>query len=351
MGRALSPRPSPLVSPALVGAALLLAGCKTKDVHDAEAHGDVAFLESNEAPESTAALGRLADTSPRALAALEGRAKRADVNAFIAAWQGETRGASWSGAIFHEGLADPARAVVAQSALPRKDARVAALLPDLEAAFAKLPPSDAARVGALVVSLGAPAKPAVVRALERDSTRAAMCGALASPDASAEALDAFRKVPKEKRDDAACATLAAGRAESDDTMAAWLGADAEAGLLASASRRGTLSCPRAAIVWEKALLGRSHEDHAPLSSELAATTARCAEAMDPVLAKAIALTDEPRTWVVAAIDPQDRVLERLPLLCNGAKAAANGGPGTSVRTRERARDMVARGCAKTLAAR
>lgn len=332
-----------------VAVVLLALSCKTKDVHDAEARVDIAFLETNDSAESTAALGRLADQNPRALAVLETRAKRGDVNAYIAAWQAQLRGSSWSGAFFHEGLSDPARAVVAQSALPRKDPKTAELLPDLEAAFSKLPGPSAARVGALIASLGAPAKPAVTRALDAARTRGSMCDALSSPDASPEALEVFRTVAPEKRDDSACTNLAATRAETDDTMATWLGKDAEPGLLVNASKRGSLSCPRAALVWEKALLSRPREAQTPLSAELVATTNRCAATMDPVMERALQGTDESRAWVVAAIDPQDRNLDRLVRTCVAMKAVALGGAGTSVRTRERARDTVARGCSKALA--
>jgi len=351
----MSPLPSPRTRAlsSLCGAALVVlvgaASCKTKDVHDAEAKADVAFLDATDSPESTAALGRLADASPRALAALETRAKRGDVNAYIAAWQAQVRGASWSQAFFREGLGDPARAVVAASALPRKDPKTAELLADLEAAFGKLPPSQASRVGALITSLGAPAKGAVTRALAAPRTRAPMCDSLSSPDASREALDAFRAVTPEQRDESACTNLAASRAETDETMATWLGKDAEPGLLVSASRRGTLTCPRAALVWEKALLSRPREAQAPLTAELSAVTNRCAVAMDPVLERGLGGTDDARAWVVAALDPQDRDLERLPRTCIAMKAVALGGAGTSVRTRERARDTMARGCAKVLA--
>ncbi len=332
---------------ALLIAFCIIASCKPKDVHDAEAREDVAFLEADTSPASTAALGRLADKSPRALAALESRAKTSDVNAYIAAWQGQVRGASWSLAIFRGGLADPARSVVAQSALPRKDPRTAELLPELEAAFVALPSrSDAAKVGALIASLGAAGKPAVTRALDKAKTRTIMCDALSSPDTSHEALVAFRTVAREKRDDAACTGLALSRADTDDEMLGWLAKDAEVGLLVAVARRGSLPCPREALLWEKALSSRPKETHAQLSGELSRTAHRCAEAMDPVLAKALAELDEARAWIVTALDPADQNLARLAKTCRAMKFVAEGGPGTSIRTRERARDAVARGCDK-----
>lgn len=325
-------------------------GCKSKDVHDAEARGDVVYLEADASPEATAALGRLADRSPRALATLETRAKAGDVNAYIATWQGQLRGASWSLSVFRAALTDPSRAVVAQSALPRKDPRTAELLPELEAAFAAVPStSDAAKLGALITSLGAPSKPAVTRALDKPKLRATMCDALSSPDASREALAAFRAVAPEKRDDAACTSLAASRAETDDEMLTWLAKEAEPGLLAAASKRGSLTCPRAALVWERALASRPKEHHLQLSLELAATARRCTEAMDGVLTKALVDLDDSRAWVVSALDPGDQNLARLGRTCVALKAVALGGPGTSVRTRERARDAVSRGCEKALA--
>lgn len=337
---------------ALVGASAIASAiaCGPKDVHDAEARGDVAFLEKSTAAESTAALGRLAAKNPKALALVDARAREGDVNAYIAAWQGHTRGESWPAPLFRAALGDPARASVAQSALPRKDPKTVEFLPDLEAAMARATsPSDAARLGALVASFGAPSKAVVLRALAKPKARTAMCQALASPDASPEALAAFRSAPPEHRDDVECASLAAKRSETDDDMATWLGQEAESGLLVAASKRG-LPCPRATFVWEKALAARPLEAHAPLTSELTASIVRCADTMDPALPKAMATSDTARAWVVAALDPDDRNLTRLPKTCVAMKAVAAGGPGTSVRTRERARDTVARGCDKVLGA-
>jgi hypothetical protein len=321
---------------ALVGSATIAAAiaCGPKDVHDAEARGDVAFLEKSSAAESTAALGRLAAKDPKALALVDARAREGDVNAYIAAWQGHTRGESWPAPLF----------------LPRKDPKTIEFLPDLEAAMGRAPsPSDAARLAALLTSFGAPSKAVVLRALAKPKSRTAMCQALASPDASPEALAAFRGAPPEHRDDVECASLAAKRSETDDDMATWLGQEAESGLLVAASKRG-LPCPRATFVWEKALAARPLEAHAPLTGELTSTIVRCADTMDAALPKTMATSEAARAWVVAALDPDDRNLTRLPKTCVAMKAVAAGGPGTSVRTRERARDTVARGCDKVLGA-
>jgi len=50
------------------------ASCKPKTVGQAEADRDVKTLSENASPEAIAALGRLADTDTKALAALEARA-------------------------------------------------------------------------------------------------------------------------------------------------------------------------------------------------------------------------------------------------------------------------------------
>ncbi len=337
-----APRTTVLLVCLLVTAAT--SACKTKDVHDAEAKGDIAFLEADSSPESTQALGRLGDKNPRALAQLETRAKQGDVNAYLAAWQAHVRGASWSTALLRGALSDPTRAVVAQAALPRKDPRSADFLPEIEATFGALQGPDARKLGALLASLGAASKAPVARALAKPKTRTAICEALSSPDASAEAISAFRTAKPEERDDAACTALAATRAQTDDETLTWLATKAEPGLLTAASRRATLDCNRAAKLWQEALGSRLPDAHPALSQELVASTRRCTSTHDPVLAKALADAEESRAWVVTAFDPQDALFARLDKTCEAMKVTALGGLGISVRVRERARDAVARGC-------
>src|SRR5687768_14565840 len=102
---------------------LLALGCKTKSVAEAEVKRDIPWLAEQGTPEAIGALGRLADTDARALAALEARAST-DVNTYIAAWGAVTRNAPWGSTFLRSALADPVRAEMASTALPRRDARL-----------------------------------------------------------------------------------------------------------------------------------------------------------------------------------------------------------------------------------
>ena len=50
-----------------------VSACKAKTTGEAEANRDVSWLADNASPEAMAALGRLADSDPRAVAVLEKR--------------------------------------------------------------------------------------------------------------------------------------------------------------------------------------------------------------------------------------------------------------------------------------
>ncbi len=58
---------------ASVAVVVLLGGCKPSTIAEAERKGDVAWLDQNGTPDSVSALGRLADTKPDAVTALEAR--------------------------------------------------------------------------------------------------------------------------------------------------------------------------------------------------------------------------------------------------------------------------------------
>src|SRR5690348_6224841 len=84
------------------------AACDPKTATEAEGRKDIAWLASNPTGESIAALGRLADSDPRAVTALEARAGQ-DVNVHIAAWGAVTRNAPWGTTLLKASLADPTR--------------------------------------------------------------------------------------------------------------------------------------------------------------------------------------------------------------------------------------------------
>ena len=95
-----------------------LSGCRPASVSEAEAKGDVGWLDSDGSADAVAALGRLADKDQRAESLLRARAKF-DVNAFIAAWGAIHRNAAWGADLLRGGLQDPMRAEVAASPMGR----------------------------------------------------------------------------------------------------------------------------------------------------------------------------------------------------------------------------------------
>src|SRR6516165_680550 len=109
---------------------LLLAGCKPSTVAEAEARGNIAWLEQNGSPEAVAALGRLADADPKAFTALQARAEF-EVQPYKAAWAAVVRSAPWGAALLRAGLADPRRADAAASAMHKHDPHLAPFVPDL----------------------------------------------------------------------------------------------------------------------------------------------------------------------------------------------------------------------------
>jgi len=85
MDRTSGVRRRPVV--AFLALAGLLAACgKTTTAAEAEKKGDVEWLVANGSPEAVQVLGRLADTTPRAVDALRERPKN-DIGVPIAAWR------------------------------------------------------------------------------------------------------------------------------------------------------------------------------------------------------------------------------------------------------------------------
>src|SRR5687767_14642771 len=88
-------RISVLFFPSLLPFVLAIAACHPSNATDAEAKGDVEWLEADGSADAVAALGRLADKHRKALSALETRSTF-DPNAYVAAWAAHLRGATWS---------------------------------------------------------------------------------------------------------------------------------------------------------------------------------------------------------------------------------------------------------------
>jgi hypothetical protein len=320
---------------------LAIAGCKPKGVPEAEAQRDVPWLADNAAPEAIAALGRLADTDPRALSALEARQAH-DVNVYVAAWDAVVRSAPWGTTVLRSALADPSRAELAASSMPRRDPRLAPFVPDLEGGVVRLSAGRRGSVLAgLLASVGPAAKAAVERRLVDPKTRGVMCDGVALPDASSEAKSLVLAVPPEARDHPACVDAVLEMASAQDLVLGWLATDAEPGMLGAAAK-GSLPCPRLATAWEKALTTRQGAAHAALAVPLQISVRRCSTTLDPVLAELLAKAPRSRAVIVQAIDPFAGELADMKEMC---RALGKGwARGERPRIRERADDAVANGC-------
>lgn len=319
----------------------LAAACKPKSVGDAEATHDIAWLSQDGSAQSVAALGRLADKDPKAAAALEKRAVT-DVNAYIAAWEAVTRNAPWGASFLKTALADPTRADVAATALPRRDPRLIPFVPDLEGAVVRL---SAGRRGSVVAgvlaSIGPAAHAHVERRLVDPKTRGAMCDGIALPEASGDAKSLILAVPPEARDHASCVDFVLTMASTENVVLDWLSLSAEPGLL-TATAKSTLPCPRVALIWSKGLVERAPETHAALTVPLQISLRRCAAALDPIVADLLEKAPRARGCIMQAIEPYGGELTDLRLTCR----AMRGGwvSGESLRIRERADDALAHGC-------
>jgi len=326
--------------PSVCALALLLAiGCGPKNAAEAEAKHDVAWLVGHPRGDGIAALGRLADTDPKALESLQ--ARDTDVNVYIAAWTAVTRNAAWGTTFLKAGLADPSHAELASSAMPRKDARLAAFLPDLDAAVMRL---SAGRNGSvlagLVASIGPAAHATVEKRLLDPRTRAAMCTGVGLPEASGDAKSMLLAVPAEARDAPSCVTAVMQLAATEDVVANWIAVTAETGLLGVAAQ-STLPCPRLALIWRKALTERT--PNAAMTVPLQRSITRCATTMDPVLSELLEKSPRSRPTVISSLDPFGTELAILKQTCAALKKGYASAESPIVR--ERASDALSHGCA------
>jgi len=325
-----------------LGAALAIGACKPSSVGDAEAKGDVAWLDTEGSPAAVEALGRLADTNPAAVTALQERSKFG-VEAYIAAWGGVKRGAKWASDLLHAGLQDPARANDVASAVEGRDPLIVPFLPDVEASLSRLAAGVAtSSLAGVLAAAGPPSHDAVVRRLADKTTRGAMCGGIASPNADADARMALRNVPSSSRDDASCLGAVVMLAASDDAMMRWLAQVAEPGLLGAASKSGTLDCVRMHRIWADALAARDSTQAAALTVPLSSAVKRCPAQMDGVLADALKSRPDAQAAVIGALDPFSPDDSQLKATCAALPAIATGH--ASPIAKERAADAVAHGC-------
>jgi hypothetical protein len=321
---------------------VLLAACAPKNATEAETRKDIAWLSANPTGDAIAALGRLADTEPRALSALEARAGQ-DANVHLAAWSAVIRNAPWGTTFLKASLGDPARAEMAARALPRKDARVAPFVADLEGAIVRLASGKHGSViASILASIGPAAHATVERRLVDPKTRGAMCDGIGLPEASGDAKSVLLAVPTEARDHPSCVTAVIEMAATEDVVLDWIATGSEPGLLGVAAK-STLPCPRLATIWKKALVERKPATHAALAVSLQRSISRCTLQLDPVLGELLAKAPRARSVIVQAIDPYGTELSGMKATCDALKQGHANGEGALAR--ERVRDALSHGCA------
>jgi hypothetical protein len=323
--------------------ALALFSCRPSTIAEAEAKGDIQWLDENGTPDAVAAIGRLADTDAKAITALDARSSF-DVQAFVAAWAAMRRGAPWGVTLLKAGLADPKRADSTASAMRRGDSQLAPLLGDLETALVRLSASPQnLNVSSALASMGPTAHDAVVRRLVDAATRGAMCRGIASKTSDADARRALLAVPENARDAPPCVDAVVRVAADDDAALAWVALQGEPGLLGAASGSSVLPCPRLHEAWTKALASRPPEDHAALTVPLSYAAKRCTADMDGVLADAIVHMPRTRGVVIQAIDPFGAYGGALHATCAALPSVAGGGRDSAI-IRERASDALNHAC-------
>ncbi|WP_146649452.1 hypothetical protein [Labilithrix luteola] len=322
-------------------AAGTLLGCKHQSLEDAETQKDVRWLADQGTPEAITALGRLADTTPAAVTALEARAST-DLNVYIAAWQAVTRKAAWGTTMFRSALGDPSRADLAATAMPRRDVLLAPFAGDIENAVTRLAAGRAGGVLAgLLASIGPQAHAAVERRLVDPKTRGAMCDGIGMPDASGDAKSLLLAVAPDARDHATCVNDVIAMAGTEDVVLDWLGTGAEPGLV-SATAKSTLACPRLGVIWQKALTTRPEATFAALTVPLQASISRCSRELDSILADVLAKAPRARGCIVQAIDPYGGELADMKNTCTVIKQG--WARGETARTRERIGEALSHGC-------
>ena len=337
------PRPvRSCLGPLTLGVALVVPACNPSTIEEAERKGDAAWLDQNGTPDAVAALGRLADKSPRAVAALEARSAF-DVQAFRAAWSGVVRGAPWGAAMLRDGLGDPKRADLAASGVDKHDARLVAFVGDLEQALVRLSATlQNFNVSSALAAMGKPAHDAIVRRLGDASTRGAMCRGITSKDADADSRRALMEAPESGRNAPGCVDAVVALAAEDDVVLWWMAEKGEPGLLGAAGKEERLPCARLHVAWTKALAARPVEIYSALTVPLGYAVKRCTPDMDGVVADVIAHLPATHSFVVEAIDPFTGYGNALRATC-AALPMITGGRDSAV-VRERANDALNHAC-------
>ncbi len=328
---------------ALLLVVLAATSCKTRTVGEAERAKDVGWLDANGSQEAVAALGRIADSDPKAVLAIDERAGR-DVAAYVAAWNAVVRGAAWGSGTLRSGLADPARSEDAASVMGRKDPHLVPFVADLESAITRLAAGrNNVALASVLASVGPVGDSAITRRLDDATTRGAMCRGIASPDASADARRLLIRVPASSRDNASCVDAALKLATENDPALEWLATSAEPGMLSAAGSHEEFPCARLKPLWATALATRPAATHSMLTIPLLSSVHRCATALDPVLAEGLEHDPAAYALIVSGIDPYGSETQDLRTTCAALRPSA-GAKGSPL-TRERASEAIAHGCA------
>ena len=327
-------------APALFAACAVLAmvgfsACKPKTTGDAEAKGDIAWLADDASPQAMAALGRLADSNPSAVAALEKRSS-IDVNAYIAAWEAVTRDAAWGTTFLRTALADPTRADTAATALPRTRPAARPVRPRSRGRGLRLSAGHRGSVVAgMLASIGPTAHAHVERRLVDPKTRGAMCDGIALPEASGDAKSLVLAVPPAGRDHASCVDMVLTMAATENVVLDWLATNAEPGLITATAKSG-LPCARLGVIWAKGARGASARDPLRARRAAAALSRRCASTLDPIIADLLEKAPRSRACIMQAVDPYSGELTDLKLTCRtlrGGMGKRRVGPDPRARAR------------------
>jgi hypothetical protein len=312
-------------------------------VGEAERARDVHWLDTNGSQEAVAALGRIADTDPDAVDAINARAGR-DVAAYVAAWNAIVRGAGWGSATLRAGLLDPARAEDAASVMGRKDPHLVPFVADLESALVRLAAGrNNVAIASVLASVGPEGDAPITRRLEDAATRGAMCRGIGSPDGSGDARRLLTRVPASSRDNTSCVEAVLKFALENDAALEWLAMSAEPGLLSAAGSHEEFPCARLKPLWTTALATRPTATHSMLTVPLLSSVRRCATTLDPVLAEGLDHDPAAYALIVSGIDPYGSETQDLTATCAALRSSA-GSKGTTL-TRERAGEAIAHGCA------
>ena len=226
--------------------------------------------------------------------------------------------------------------------MARQDPLLVQFVPDLEAALGRLTSGGpAASLGTLLASVGSAAHAAITTRLADGATRTAMCTGIGTSDASPDARALLIAVPPTSRDSAACVDTVIALAASSDPTLAWLGGQAEPGLLTAAANAPAFPCARLHTAWTHALAERPPEQQGALTVPLSAAIKRCSQTLDGVLADALRVG----TWnnlVVQSLSPYAVRDAQLTATCSALPHIDS--KALSSILKERQGDILAYGC-------